>query len=128
MKSLRRRDIDRRTWASPTTIVFAYETIGSGSFLTPELDFGLSYEGSPFFSFGSSLVTGELTDGDYPFITVGVAEWLTKEVDDEDFAIKGIKLEHVGAILWVSVSSSTAYTLSHNLVFEGVAYKNPMVR
>jgi len=124
---VKRVDLDRRTWASPTNVVFAFETNGAGSIMTPELEFGISYEGAPFFSSGVALVSGELTSGDYPFVTVGVAEWITKDVGDEDFIIKGIKPSHTGAILWINVSSRGTYKLRHSFVFQGTAFKNPMV-
>lgn len=124
---IRNQDLDRRTWAAPTTVVFTFETVGAGSIMTPELEFGISYEGAPFFSSGVALASGELVSGDYPFVTVGVAEWITKEIDDEDFLIKGIKPSHIGAILWINVSSRGTYKLNHNFAFEGTAFKNPMV-
>ena len=127
MSSINRVDLDRRTWASPTAIVFTYGTKGAGALQTEQLDFGIAYEGPPFFSYGTSLARGELVEGDYPFVTIGVTEWITKVVDDEDFVIKKIKPLHVGAILWIAVSSRESYELEHNLIFEGVAFKNPMV-
>ena len=124
---IKRVDLDRRTWASPTAVVFTYRTKGSGSFLTPVLEFGLSFEGPPFFSFGTSLSSGELVDGDYPFVTIGVTEWVTKDVGDEDFVIKKIKPSHTGAILWIAVNSGRSYNMEHSFVFEGTAFKNPVV-
>lgn len=123
----RKRELDRQTWASHSTIVLKYETEGSGSFLTPELMFGVRFSGAPYVSFGAEQSkVGSLVDGDYPFVTVGVAEWVTKSYSD-DGAARGVVPEHIGAKLWISVSSETSYLITHSLVFEGLAMKTPLV-
>lgn len=121
------REHDRDTWASFTAVVLRYETIGSGSFLTPELDFGVRFSGAPYVSFGAELSeVGSLVNGDYPHVTTGVAEWVTLNSNDDNVA-RGVVLEHIGAKLWISVSSETAYKVTHHLVFEGLAMKTPLV-
>ena len=121
------RELDRNTWASHTTIVMHYDTIGSGSFLTEPLDFGVRFSGPPYVSQGQELTeVGSLVEGDYPHVTVGVAEWVIKSAG-EDFDNRGATPEHIGARLWISVSSATPYTIRHSLVFEGMAMKTPLV-
>lgn len=122
-----RRELDRNTWASHTVVVLRYETTGSGSFLTPVLDFGVRFSGPPHVSFGpQQSEVGSLVEGDYPHVTVGVAEWVTKS-SGEDADARGVIPEHIGATLWISVSAETAYKITHHLVFEGVAMKTPLV-
>jgi len=107
-------------------MIFGYSTKGSGTFLTEEVSFSTAFEGTPFFSYGVELVEGqELVSGDYPFVTVGVAEWVIKETTEEDFIEKKIKPFYLGAKLWISVSSSKSYELTYSMVFEGVVMKNP---
>ena len=80
----RRVELDRQTWASESTVVLRYETTGSGSFLTPELEFGIRFSGAPYVSFGAEMsVVDSLVDGDYPHVTVGVAEWVTKSYGED---------------------------------------------
>ena len=123
----RAKELDRNTWANHTTVVLKYETEGSGAFLTPALEFGVRYSGPPYVSFGAEMsVVGSLVDGDYPHVTVGVAEWVTKSYG-EDSVIRGVVPEHIGAQLWISVSSETSYRITHSLVFEGLAMKTPLV-
>lgn len=120
----RNRELDRRTWASDTTTVFAYETVGAGTFVTELFDFGLAYEGPPLFTYGVELVQGQiLVPGDYPFVSAGVGEWAKIE-DDEDFAEKQLKLLHTGAYVWINVSSNKSYRMIFRMAFEGVAFKN----
>jgi hypothetical protein len=122
-----RRELDRNTWASHAVIVLRYETTGSGSFLTPEIDFGVRFSGSPYVSFGAETSeVDSLVEGDYPHVTVGVAEWIVKS-SGEDAIARGVVLEHIGAKLWISVSSVTSYKITHHLIFEGVAMKTPLV-
>jgi hypothetical protein len=124
-RSGKSRELDRNTWAGETTLVFAYETKGSGTFVTELLDFGIAYEGTPFFSYGVELIPGStLVDGDYPFVSAGVGEWIKKE-DVDDFAEKQLKLLHTGAHVWISVSSNKSYRLIFRMTFEGIAFKNP---
>jgi len=121
-----RRELDRSSWADYTTVVLKYETKGSGSFLTEDLSFGVRFSGPPYVSFGAEQsVVGSLVDGDYPHITVGVAEWVTKSYN-QDEVTRGVALEHIGAKLWISVSSVTPYRITHSLVFEGLAMKTPL--
>jgi hypothetical protein len=120
------RELDRNTWASHAEVVLKYETLGSGSFLTDELEFGVRFSGPPYVSFGAEQsVVGSLVDGDYPHVTVGVAEWILKSVVDTEVSRGAI--EHIGAKLWISVSSETAYRITHSMTFEGLAMKTPLV-
>jgi hypothetical protein len=122
-----RRELDRNTWANYTVVVVRYETTGSGSFLTPVIDFGVRYSGAPYVSFGpQQSVVGSLVEGDYPHVTVGVAEWVTRS-SGEEADTRGVIPEHIGAKLWISVSAETSYAITHHLVFEGVAMKTPLV-
>jgi len=122
-----KRELDRNTWAGHAAVVLKYETEGSGSFLTEGLEFGVRFSGPPYVSFGAEQsVVGSLVDGDYPHVTVGVAEWVTKSSGDDAVA-RGVVPEHIGAKLWISVSSETAYRITHSLVFEGLAMKTPLV-
>ena len=126
-KSSKRIELDRNQWASQSTVVLRYETTGSGSFLTEEIDFGVRFSGPPYVSFGPVMSeVGSLVDGDYPHVTVGVAEWVTQTASESDEA-RGVVPEHIGAKLWISVSSEAAYTITHDLVFEGLAMKTPLV-
>lgn len=121
-----RRELDRNTWASHASVVLKYETIGSGSFLTDPLEFGVRFSGPPYVSFGAEQSkVGSLVEGDYPHVTVGVAEWVTK-APGEGRVVRGA-LEHIGAKLWISVSSETAYQITHSMTFEGLAMKTPVV-
>lgn len=120
------RQLDRVQWAGPVSMIFGYQTQGSGTFLTEEIEFVTAFEGAPFFSYGVELVEGDsLIGGDFPFVTVGVAEWVTQEITEEDSIEKKIKPFYLGAKLWISVSSSKAYELAYSLVFEGIVMKNP---
>jgi hypothetical protein len=119
------RVLDRRTWAGATTIVLAYETKGAGTLTTELLDFGLVFEGPPFFTYGVELAQGEiLVDGDYPMVSAGIAEWVTKETSDEDFAEKQLKLLHTGAYVAINVQTNKSYRLVFRMSFEGIAFKN----
>lgn len=121
------KELDRNTWANHTTIVLKVETEGSGAFLTSDMEFGVRYSGPPYVSFGAEMsVVDSLVDGDYPHVTVGVAEWVTKSYG-EDSVARGVVPEHIGARLWISVSSETSYRITHSLVFEGLAMKTPLV-
>jgi len=126
-RTFRKNELDRRTWASNTTVVLTYDTVGSGAFLTEELMFGVRFSGPPYVSQGQELIeVGSLIEGDYPHVTVGVAEWVTKSAG-EAFDNRGAVPEHIGAKLWIAVSSATPYAIRHNLVFDGLAMKTPLV-
>jgi len=122
-----RQELDRGTWASHTTVVLTYDTIGSGSFLTEPLYFGIRFSGAPYVSQGQELIeVGSLVEGDYPHVTVGVSEWLTKSAG-EGFDARGAIPEHIGVKLWIAVSAVSQYAIRHSLVFEGLAMKTPLV-
>lgn len=121
------RELDRNQWSSYTSVVMRYETLGSGSFLTEPIEFGVRFSGPPYVSFGAEMSeVGSLTNGDYPHVTVGVAEWVVKSVNP-DATSRGVVPEHIGARLWISVFSEKAYRITHHLVFEGIAMKTPLV-
>ena len=121
-----KRELDRRSWASNSVIVFTFETSGSGTFTTPMLEFGLPFEGPPLFTYGveKNPLEGDLVAGDFPHVSAGVGAWNRLE-EEEDFVEKKILLPHVGAVIWISVKSGKSYRLVFTLAFEGVAYKNP---
>lgn len=121
----RRVELDRATWAGTTILQTAYETEGSGQFISEEIDFGTVFESRPFFSFGVELVEGQtLVVGDYPFVTAGVSEWV-QEPDVETAAADPQQIVHyLGAYVWINVASSNPYILRFRLSFEGTASKN----
>jgi len=120
-----KREIDRKQWASTVTTVISYETAGVGAFITEPVMFGTPYSGKPFFTFGVELhPANKLVEGDFPFVSAGVGEWVTEE-PSEDYVEKGLKLIHTGAIVWLNVSSQFGYRLIFRLTFEGTAMKNP---
>ena len=116
--------LDRATWADTTSVFSAYDVTGSGSLITEEISFGVVFDGVPFFSYGVERVadTQELVDGDYPFVAVGVSEWITTEPADPDTASSPIY--YLGAKLYVNVVSTTQYNLRLRLLFEGTGFKN----
>lgn len=119
------RELDRKQWASTVTTVVSYETVGVGGFATEPVMFGTPYAGAPFFTFGVELhPANHLQTNDYPFVSAGVAEWMTQE-PPEDYVERGLKLIHTGAIVWLNVSSQYGYRLIFRLTFEGTAMKNP---
>lgn len=126
-----KRELDRNQWAGPTTVILEYETKGAGSFLTEELNFGVRFSGPPYMTFGAVLGELELlVEGDYPFVTAGVAEWVLKGAPEPDETLvqtSGPAGEYVGAKVWVSVFSNTPYKIRHVLKFEGLAMKTPVV-
>lgn len=119
-KAERVRQLDRNTWAGPSLLVFAYDTVGAGVVNTELLDFGTVFEGPPLFTYGAEMLPGEsLVEGDFPEITAGVSEWSTTEgVDDRAIPF------YLGAYLWISIKSSSSYRLRFRLMFEGTAMKN----
>ena len=120
-----KREVDRRQWASTVTTVVSYETAGKGAFITEPVMFGTPYAGAPFFTFGVELhPANSLLEGDFPFVSAGVGEWVTQD-PPEDYMEKGLKLIHTGAIVWLNVSSQYGYRLIFRLTFEGTAMKNP---
>ena len=120
----KRTELDRRSWASDSVVVFMFETNGSGTFTTPMLVFGSAFEGPPLFTYGVEKYEGsDFVDGDFPHVSAGVGAW--EKIDVEDSVEKQILLPHVGANVWISVKSGRSYRLVFRLAFEGVAYKNP---
>lgn len=115
------KQFDRDTWAGQSLLVFAYDTVGSGVINTELLDFGLAFEGPPFFTYGAEAQPGVvLVADDYPKITVGVRQWHTSDIEVNDRAV----LFYLGAYLWISIESNTAYRLRFRLSFEGTAFRN----
>lgn len=115
------KDLDRQTWAGLTTLTFSYDTVGRGIVETELLDFGLVFEGPPFFSYGVETQPGEtLVSGDYPEVTLGVKEWHITETEGDSRAIPF----YLGAYVWISIGSATSYKLRFRLSFEGIAVRN----
>lgn len=121
----RRTDLDRRTWAGEDKVVMTYDLLntGTGTVETEMLDFGLVFEGPPFFSYGVEVIPGnELVAGQYPQVTAGVREWLVSTADDE--YIESAKLPfYLGASLWLGVEF-TVMPLRFRLSFEGISMRN----
>lgn len=116
-----RIELDRGTWAENTFVVMTYDTVGTGVFNTELIDFGVVFEGRPFFSYGVELQGGEeLVDNDYPMVTAGVAEWQTTEIVEDQQSLPF----YLGAYLFISVDSSSSYRLRFRLAFEGIAMRN----
>jgi hypothetical protein len=115
------KQLDRATWAGPTVLIFAYDTIGRGVIETELLDFGLVFEGPPFFSYGAEVQPGQaLVAGDYPEITLGVKEWHRSDIEIDSRAVPF----YLGAYLWISIQSASTYRLRFRLSFEGTAVRN----
>jgi len=115
------KELDRGTWAGETAVVLAYDTIGRGVIESELLDFGVVFEGPPFFSYGVETQPGQaLVAGDYPEITVGVREWHLSEIEVDARATPF----YLGAFLWISIQAATAYRLRFRLSFEGIAVRN----
>jgi hypothetical protein len=115
------KQLDRDTWAGQSLLIFAYDTVGAGVIETELLDFGIVFEGPPFFTYGAEVQPGEtLISGDFPEVTAGVREWHTSEVAVDDRAIPF----YLGAYLWINIRSGTAYRLRFRLSFEGTAMRN----
>jgi hypothetical protein len=88
---------------------------------TELIDFGLVFEGPPFFSYGVEVQPGEaLVADDYPEITAGVREWQLSEVEIDERATPFYR----GAYLWISIQSKSAYRLRFRLSFEGTSMRN----
>jgi len=115
----RKQEFDRGGWAEDTVVYAQLDTTGSGQFTT-EVSFGTAFEGAPFFAFGVSLQDDEiLADGDAPFVSCGVVDWLKAEnSENREPDI------YLGATVWVNVSSGKDYALTHRFAFEGMAFKN----
>lgn len=114
-----RQERDRSTWASNVQAVRRVRVTGRGSINIP-FEFGLAYQGPPFFSYGVELASGALVPNDFPFVTAGVAGWMYTEVSDE----MAVPL-YTGAELFVGVWSVAEYDLIFTFVFEGIAFQNP---
>jgi len=118
-KAATKSRLDQQTWAGNTLLLLSYDTIGAGEFDTPPLDFGLVFEGAPFFSFGVELQPGEvLLPSAYPAVMCGVREWQVTEVEADDQTTP----YYIGASLWIFVSSP--YLLRFRLSFEGITMRN----
>jgi len=61
-------------------------------------------------------------DGDFPFVTVGVAEWQTNV--EETAETPGLVPLYLGAHIYIHVIASTQYKLRFRLSFEGIAMRN----
>ncbi len=120
-KAGRKTRLDQETWAGTTLLFLSYDMTGVGEVETELLDFGLVFEGVPFFSYGVELQPGEvLTPGEFPAVMCGVKEWQLTEVEADTRATPF----YLGAYLWISVSSNISYRLRFRLSFEGIAMRN----
>jgi hypothetical protein len=114
-------DLDRGTWAGESLLILSYDTVGAGVIETELLDFGLVFEGPPFFSYGVELQPGHvLVANDFPLVTAGVKEWKITEVEADSQATPF----YLGAFLWISIEANTAYHLRFRLSFEGITMRN----
>lgn len=120
----RSRQLDRDTWAGSTLLVMSYDTAGTGVIESELIDFGVVYEGPPFFSYGVELQAGQtLVSGDYPKVTAGVREWELASTDTENTDARATPF-YLGAYLWFSIDADNAYRLRFRLSFEGIAIRN----
>ena len=120
-KNEQRIELDRKTWADTAFLVVAYDTVGTGTFETDLIDFGLVYEDAPFFSYGVELAPDQvLVDDDYPNVSCGVSNWETQTFSTFD----GSSTYYVGAYVWLYVDCLTPYNLRFRLAFEGTTMRN----
>ena len=97
--------LDRDTWAGPTMVVTSYDIVGTGETITDLISFGTVFEDAPFFAYGTELQKGELLiDGDYPFVTCGVASWETTTTDETS---PHVPVYYRGAYVWVNIAAAT---------------------
>lgn len=114
-------EYDRGTWAVNRLLILTYDTYGAGVIESELIDFGLVFEGPPFFSYGVEAQPGEtLVTDDYPLVTAGVKEWHTTEVEEDSQATPF----YLGAHLWINITANTAYRLRFRLAFEGISMRN----
>lgn len=120
-RSNKRQQLDRGQWADQTQLIVAFDFEGIGSDIV-DVEFGIVFEGPPVYSWGVEIQEDEiLTPGDYPHVTSGVAEWMTKEASTNDQG----RLLYLGAKVWFRSVSSRTYRTRLRTSFEGVAFKNP---
>lgn len=116
-----RKELDRGTWAGTQLLIVTYDTFGVGEIETELIDFGVVFDGVPFFAYGVETLPDQiLTVGDFPLVTVGVRSWHTTEADEDSQA----KLFYLGAFLWISIGATTTYRLRFRLSFEGTTMRN----
>ncbi len=119
-RAARKLELDRRTHATTTQVVFPYDTSGVGELITEELRFGVVYEERPFFAYGLEMGEGEvLVEDDFPFVTCGVVEWVDIQPKGENQGTY-----YVGAKVWIAVDARTSYRLRFRFSWEGIAYRN----
>ncbi len=120
-KAASKARLDQQTWAGTSLLLLSYDTIGVGEIETELIDFGLVFEGAPFFSYGVELQPGEtLTEGTFPSVMCGVKEYQLTEVEADTQATSF----YIGAFLWIAISSTLSYRLRLRLSFEGVSMRN----
>lgn len=113
--------LDRNQWADVLQLIIAFDFDGVGS-KTQEIEFGMVFEGAPVFSWGVELQEDdELTPNDYPFVTAGVASWVTKTASADERST----LLYLGGTVWYRSVSNRSYRTRLRTSFEGIAYKNP---
>lgn len=119
-RTARRTEFDRNTWAEPAQLILFRDVAGVGEVLLEIPEFGMVFDQIPFFSYGVELQAGEiLAEDDYPFVSCGVAGWVTNEEPVGDEPVR-----YLGANLWCRVVANTSYRFRLQLSFEAVAYKN----
>jgi hypothetical protein len=110
------------------------ETTGWGEFIKPDvLEFGVTFLAEPTFTSGSILrgdssgPTGQLVQGRYPRISVGVWRWQHDANGYWTGAYVFFVVETVGFQMtdgFMPAEDDPAYTIAHHMVFEAVAFKD----
>lgn len=120
-KARQRTELDRATWSTTQMLIATYDTVGAGVIETELIDFGLVFDGPPFFAYGVETQPGQsLIANDFPDITAGVKEW---ELTDADADSRSTRF-YLGAFLWISIGARTSYRLRFRLSFEGTTMRN----
>lgn len=114
-----RQERDRVAWAGETQVLMEAERTGSGQRESETIQFGVVFEGRPFFTWHVELLEGSLVAGDYPVVNAFVTDWDTTELNDRVTLFRGARIATV-------VTASTSYHLGFMLSFVGTAYKGPL--
>lgn len=118
----RSREIDRSAWAGDGREVLVWQTQGTGYVVTPEIKFRTVFDGEPFFSYGVELQEGEtLAEGDFPFVSAGVAQWgiIRSNVTDDERPVF-----YTSAVIWIAVDATKEYKLQWRFAFQGTVMRN----
>ncbi len=120
-KARQRTELDRATWSTTQLLIATYDTVGSGVVETELIDFGLVFDGPPFFSYVVEVQPDQqLIPNDFPEITVGVKSWETTDADGDTRSTPF----YLGAFLWMSIGANSSYRLRFRLSFEGTTMRN----